>query len=527
MDLIDELSRLSSATDLDLHFPGAPPISGAELWRMTGSASAAMAAHYQPGEAIGIVLAARAEVLACLIGAWRAGLTVASLPAAPRGASTEKWSKVLTDICVAAEASCVIAGLRERYWTVPSIPRVEPFSMTSDVRRETDRQGASFVQCTSGTTSHPRGVRLSMGALAANVQSILDLADLGPNESVCSVLPLSHDMGLVGMVLTGLVGMSRQPSGGRITLFEPRDLRLGAGAWAQACSTSAATITAATPTMLDMTTRWLERDRSVSFHPMRICFVGSEPIPTETLDVFQGVARRHHLNEMALSPAYGLAEATLAVSVVRPGEHWESASSDLLNGSSAGSNSQTTKLVCLGRPLPGISVDVTTSERNLPELCVDGPAMFSGYLGTTQPCPAPHRTGDIGFLANNGQVVVAGRATDFIRVATRDVSVVPFERHVAGSRYVRSSACAVFQSDLEAPPEVVFEPRSGSNLLDAARFIHSSMQTWLGQPPGRITALERDSIEFSHSGKLRRSQLREAMIESRLHSIASFMPSDL
>ena len=58
------------------------------------------------------------------------------------------------------------------------------------------------MQFTSGSTAAPKGIRLRLGAVAANVCALIATLALRPGDGACSWLPLSHDMGLIGMLLT-------------------------------------------------------------------------------------------------------------------------------------------------------------------------------------------------------------------------------------------------------------------------------------------------------------------------------------
>src|SRR5947208_2787789 len=55
----------------------------------------------------------------------------------------------------------------------------------------------ALVQFTSGSTSQPKGVILSLDAILANILSLMEVLPPRPDDVVCSWLPLSHDMGLI------------------------------------------------------------------------------------------------------------------------------------------------------------------------------------------------------------------------------------------------------------------------------------------------------------------------------------------
>ncbi len=59
----------------------------------------------------------------------------------------------------------------------------------------------AFIQYTSGSTGHPKGVLLSQANLVANIHASGQALRIGRRDAVCSWLPLYHDMGLIGGLL--------------------------------------------------------------------------------------------------------------------------------------------------------------------------------------------------------------------------------------------------------------------------------------------------------------------------------------
>src|SRR5262249_9456171 len=95
----------------------------------------------------------------------------------------------------------------------------------------------ALVQFTSGTAGAAKGVQLSHRALIAQTEIISAMLQLDPTrDSAFSWLPLSHDMGLIGFLLTPAA------AGGTVTLMPTERFILRPTVWVRALSEWRATI---------------------------------------------------------------------------------------------------------------------------------------------------------------------------------------------------------------------------------------------------------------------------------------------
>src|SRR5205823_6322952 len=192
---------------------------------------------------------------------------------------------------------------------------------------------------------------------------------MGPDDTTVSWLPVHHDMGLIGCLLTPLV------NGTDLWLLRPeqfvrdpmRFLRCLARA-GDALSAMPAfglryiarRVTPAEVAGLDLS-RW------------RGCIVAAEPVHSEDLDAFARLLAPAGLRREALLPAYGLAEATLAVTGVAPDVGWTS------------TGVEGRRAVGCGPPLPGVGVEILDEHgARVPDGCrgevaVRGPAVCRPY----------------------------------------------------------------------------------------------------------------------------------------------------
>src|SRR5262249_10212669 len=134
---------------------------------------------------------------------------------------------------------------------------------------------------------------------------------------------LSHDMGLIGTCLTILASMGPPWRSRRLALMPPERMVARPSRWLQACSELGVTVSCAPGFALDLV---LAHGRcapaALDLRPMKVLIVGSEPIAPGTLGRFGAAMAPLGFDERALCPAYGMAEASLGVTMVRPLERW-------------------------------------------------------------------------------------------------------------------------------------------------------------------------------------------------------------
>jgi acyl-CoA synthetase (AMP-forming)/AMP-acid ligase II len=311
-----------------------------------------------------MMLTSSAECVAALIGGWRAGLCVASLPSPARATPLPEYVEQLGAVLRLMDAKLLVVD-DEIAAAIPELPvPVVTFSRTISAGKggeATDEPG-SFVQFTSGSTSAPKGVMLSMEAIGANVQGLLDSVATPDSLVCCSWLPLSHDMGLVGMLLAVWAGQRRASPGGLVLIRPERFLRRPS-TWLSACAQFGATVTATPNFGLDLALRDLAACASLDLSALQVCIVGAEPVRAASLRRFAAALAPTGFDGDALCPAYGMAEASLAVSAKPPGKPWsachvDTAALELGQWQERGPGDGATEIVGLGPALPGIEVAV-------------------------------------------------------------------------------------------------------------------------------------------------------------------------
>ncbi|MGZ6969689.1 MAG: AMP-binding protein, partial [Acidimicrobiia bacterium] len=159
-----------------------------------------------PGERVGILAEDRAVFCDAFYGLQHLGAIPVPLGLAGR-AGSEAWCAVLRDrvdrlglVALATDsASAVALGT-----AVPEIRAIGVDGTRGNPIPAGPVNPVAFIQPSSGTTGHPKGIVISQAAVLANLRSIREQWDLNVADSGLSWLPLFHDMGLIGTVINAL-----------------------------------------------------------------------------------------------------------------------------------------------------------------------------------------------------------------------------------------------------------------------------------------------------------------------------------
>ncbi|BDG10136.1 AMP-binding protein [Anaeromyxobacter paludicola] len=307
----------------------------------------------------------------------------------------------------------------------------------------------ALVQFSSGSTVAPKPVALTHAALAAQSAALLALVRPTPADVLVSWLPLYHDMGLIG----GLLSAVSYP--GPAVLIPPEHFLARPALWPRAISRHRGTICAA-PSFAFAYAEARVRDRElegVDLSSWRVALDGAEPVSAEALRRFAARFARHGLDPRALRPVYGLSEAALAVTFSDGGWPPRTLRLDPLRLAREGVVAPGDREVAsVGRPIPGAEVEVRgpdgapLPERRLGRIFARGPSLMRGYLGDEAATARALAggwldTGDLGF-ACEGELYVHGRAKDVVIVRGANHAPEEFEACLAGLPGLRAG-CAV------------------------------------------------------------------------------------
>lgn len=481
------------------------------------------------GGTLAALLTASHDCLAALFGALRSGMTLVSLPHPARGMDGDEYLTQIATMCALTGASHLLCDPALTGLLAAAPVPVHAYGEWSAARHlRPDEASGTFVQFTSGSTGAPRGIELSLSALDANLTSMYDWLEPRPNGVVCSWLPLSHDMGLIGLALYALC--SAHPPWSTPTdlvLMTPESFLADPDTWMRACSEYRATSTTAPPFALRLATRSLRGSAGLDLSTLRSFVVGSEPVPPDVLREFEETAMACGLSPNALCPGYGLAEATLAVAIDPNSSPWTSVRLDpdaLARQDWREVDEGGVELVSCGPPVLGTDIRIV-DDRPVGELELRSDSLLTRYVGDDSPPLSPDgwlRTADLAHR-RDGDVFVVGRTDDVIIVAGRNLDARALDALTASHPACRPGNTASF-ADGSGRYVVVAEPRSTdlepAALRDGAREIRVSLARRFAASPSAVVFIERGTLPKTPSGKVRRNHIRALWATGALHRVA-------
>lgn len=328
-----------------------------------------------------------------------------------------------------------------------ALTRIDPgFTPHTGPAPRRDPGELAIMQFTSGSRGRPRGLRITWDNLEANLRMIQGW--IRPDHwGGVSWLPLYHDMGLVGGLLTGLTMQVEH------AVMRPQQfIRSTVGWLAEYGRTPYAHMFMPNFGFERVVTKVRPADlEGMDFSALTSVISGAERINPAVLADFVRLLAPFGFDARALNPAYGLAEATLAVTGVPADEHPATIRVTGTDGSLGDPvvvrqegvggidtvDDPAKWQVSCGRPLPGIELVLVDEDGNrlpedhLGEVLVRGPSVADGYAQTEVEDLSKFEggwlhTGDAAFT-HGGNLYVVGRLGDSVKVRGRTVFVEDVE----------------------------------------------------------------------------------------------------
>lgn len=505
-------------------------VSYGRLWAQSARYAAALArAGAGAGDKVALVYPTCAEFFYTFVGALRLGAV--PVPLYPT-LGVEATAAIFRDsgAVLVATIGWFRKAVDASVALAPGVRAVlEPAELESEPPLtqlpEADADDIAFLQYTSGSTGHPRGVVLTHRNVVSTCHFMSEAAGLTPEDRVVSWLPLYHDMGLIGCSFT-------PPLTATPLWLLPPDLR-NPRQWLELLTEVRATFTVSPDFGYRNCVRNIRETSGLDLSSLRAALSGAEPVRISTIRSFE----QHFGLKDIVAPCYGLAEATLAVAIWPFGVPIRTDPSG--------------RFVSVGRPCRGVGVkivpprddDTTTEPRRtssrppsvvsdlavpattIGEICVSGPGVMRGYHNNPEATAnvlSPDgwlRTGDLGFLDAEGYLYITGRLKDVIIVGGENIVPADLEELIDQVSGIRYSAVVAVDSERTGTQRLYVVAEVRGELADAeasrrltgeiVRRVHEER----GHRPARVLLVQPGTIPKTSSGKIQRSRLTE-MIEA-------------
>jgi fatty-acyl-CoA synthase len=303
---------------------------------------------------------------------------------------------------------------------------------------QADADSIAYLQYSSGSTRFPHGVAITHRGLLDNLRAHGVGLNLQDSDRCISWLPWYHDMGLVGCLLSPVANQLS------VDYQKTEDFARRPLAWLDMVSRNPGNSVSYSPTFgydicaRRMSSQTRAEDR-FDLSRWRIAGNGADMIRPDVMQAFVDAFAGAGFNASAFCPSYGLAEATLAVSLMPPGEgiRIELVEESELSGGGETEEADDERptryraVVNCGRPVTGMEVEVRDSsgselpDRGIGRIFVRGKAVMVGYFRdeeSTEACLSDDGwldTGDMGYMSG-GYIFIVGRAKDMIIINGRN-----------------------------------------------------------------------------------------------------------
>jgi fatty-acyl-CoA synthase len=514
---------------LDEDQGGERPITYRALWdRAVAVAAGLRERAIAPGERVVLMLRTEEPFFASFFGALLAGAVPVPIYPPHRADQIEEYMRRQLAILRNAEARVLITFgeaervgrlLRSGAGSVADVTTVAQLVGVGDRQRpaRVRPSDTALIQYTSGSTGDPKGVVLSHQNILANIRAVGEAAAIGPDDVCVSWLPLYHDMGLIGTWLGALY------FGIPITILSPQAFLARPARWLWALHAHRGTISAAPNFAFELCVKRIADDeiRGLDLRAWRLALNGSEPVSPETIARFAQRFEPYGFRLEAMCPSYGLAEASVGLTVSPPGR------GPRIEGRS----------VSCGRPLPNHEVRIVDDagkildERAEGRIEFRGPSVTSGYFGNAAATRAVFHdgwcdSGDLGFFAD-GELFVTGRHKDIVIKAGRNLHPHQVEELVGEVPGILKGCVAVFgvpDPDL-GTERLVVVAESGETAAAILQRLKADIVerviAGLGIPPDIVAIHGPGTVLKTPSGKIRRAAMRDAYLAGRLGARAS------
>jgi acyl-CoA synthetase (AMP-forming)/AMP-acid ligase II len=493
-------------------------VTFAKLWQGVNRFAAFLLERgFEHGERIVVALPNSAEFFSAFYGIQRGGGI--AVPVFPDAGPERIFS--LANLCgaksIVAPSSLPVERLNhfrqlaeQRHYSLVTVTESAATSTVANFP-QTHPSDIAFLQYTSGSTGNPKGVMLTHASLLTNVRQMIAGMEITADEIFVSWLPVYHDMGLI------LKTMVPFYLAAQVHLL-PTTLR-NVHPWLAAIQECNATFTAAPDFAYRLCLRHVDPGE-YDLSSLRVALNAAEPVRATTIQEFEQAFGL--INVMVAG--YGLAEATVGVSMWKPGTP---------------NRVDSRGRVSVGAPFPDVNLLIVSEGKILPqgeigEIAIRSEANSLGYLNNPDETEKLFwqdgylLSGDLGYLDEDNYLYIVSRKKNIIKRSGETISPQEIEEVVDAMPGIRfSAAIGVDKGGMEGEQVYVFaEIRDSIPVIEfheMALQMVADFHVHMGFRPARVYLLKPRSIPLTHNGKIQHINLRKMYLDGSLRAQGSLL----
>jgi fatty-acyl-CoA synthase len=394
----------------------------------------------------------------------------------------------------------------------------------------------AYIQYSSGSTSDPKGVLITQKAIVANAFGILQGLRITPKDRAFSWLPLYHDMGLVGFCLSPMMGQVT------VDYLATTSFARRPALWLKLMSDNQSTICYSPSFGYDLAARRINGEAvNLDLSKWRAAGIGGDMVRADVLKQFSETLSVAGFTSQAFVPSYGMAETTLAISLVDVDKpiRIDTIDRQALKSEGravpAGASMAARSFVVCGRPIPGCDVAIrddqsnVLGDRQVGRIFVNSPSLMAGYYHNVEATQAVIGadgyldTGDMGYWLD-GEIVITGRAKDLILHNGRNIWPQDIEWAAEQVEPLRDGDVAAFAIEGDdGDDDVVVLVQCRLAQADAIEHLRRDVSAVVHHSAGiecKVIMVPPKSLPYTSSGKLSRAGAKQKYLTGEIAELA-------